>query len=192
MCQVIAYTFSTLHVEMLRHFTNVNCRLPNVVIGRITRDSFRRALAAGIGAKTIVNFLKSHVHPSVRAKKGRLIPENVEAQIELWNREQARVRYEEAALFDVSTLDAFTFEVIRRYAEDSQVLLWASTLDGHADVKAGVSKGPGLLGDGVNGKTNGDSGEPRRLRIIVKPEAADSMGRFIEDRIQKIKRDSLK
>lgn len=45
--QVVAYTTSSLHVEMLRIFCDVRCRLPNVVVGFITRASVRRAMASG-------------------------------------------------------------------------------------------------------------------------------------------------
>lgn len=45
--QVVAYTTSALHVEMLRIFCDVRCRLPNVVVGFITRASVRRAMASG-------------------------------------------------------------------------------------------------------------------------------------------------
>jgi transcription initiation factor TFIIH subunit 4 len=44
---VVAYTASSLHVEMLRIFCDVRCRLPNVVVGFITRASVRRAMASG-------------------------------------------------------------------------------------------------------------------------------------------------
>lgn len=44
----MAYTTSSLHLEMLRIFCDVRCRLPNVVVGFITRASVRRAMASGM------------------------------------------------------------------------------------------------------------------------------------------------
>lgn len=185
--QLIAYTFSTLHLEMLRHFTHVTCRLPNVVIARITRDSFKRALSSGISARTIINFLKAHVHPAVRQKKARLIPENVEAQIELWNREQSRVRFEESAVIDGTKMDAMSFERVRKYAEDSQVLLWASKVDYKADGPppgpVGLNKGASML----SVEASGPVVEQKKL-IFVKPEAAELIDRYIEERINKGRR----
>ncbi|EKU21420.1 transcription initiation factor TFIIH subunit 4, partial [Nannochloropsis gaditana CCMP526] len=123
--QLVAYTSSSLHVEMLRIFTDVRCRLPNVVIGFITRASVRRAMASGITAATILSFLKTHTHVAVRAGKGRLLPENVEAQIELWHQERSRVKFEEVMMIDLSSLMVEEFEEVRTYAENLAVVCWA-------------------------------------------------------------------
>ncbi|TFJ87035.1 hypothetical protein NSK_001369 [Nannochloropsis salina CCMP1776] len=124
--QLVAYTSSSLHVEMLRIFTDVRCRLPNVVIGFITRASVRRAMASGITAATILSFLKTHTHVAVRTGKGRLLPENVEAQIELWHQERSRVKFEEVMMIDLSSLMVEEFEEVRTYAENLAVVCWAS------------------------------------------------------------------
>lgn len=78
-------------------------------------------LPAGITARTILSFLKVHAHPAVRARAqlqgkngaGRLLPENVEAQIELWHRERTRVKFEEVRGFGIGVLGGIRVRVLR-------------------------------------------------------------------------------
>jgi transcription initiation factor TFIIH subunit 4 len=185
--QLVAYTSSSLHVEMLRIFADVRCRLPNVVIGFITRVSIRRAMASGITAKTILSFLKSHTHPAVRARKGRLLPENVEAQIELWHQERARVKFEEVMMIDLTRLTEEDYEDVRRYAENLAVVCWASKRrggeGGEEDEEEEDEEDEEEEEEGEGGSAGPGGRRRRRKKLLaVRPEALERIRAFVEDR----------
>lgn len=177
--QLVAYTSSSLHVEMLRIFTDVRCRLPNVVIGFITRASVRRAMASGITAATILSFLKTHTHVAVRAGKGRLLPENVEAQIELWHQERSRVKFEEVMMIDLSSLMVEEFEEVRTYAENLAVVCWASQRRGGRAGEAEEEEEERGMGE-IRGPEGGR--RKRKQLLAVRPEGLERIRAFVEDR----------
>ena len=78
---IVAYTTTALHVKMLSLFVDTGSFvfLPNMVMGGITRESVKGALAKGIKAKQIVDFLKINAHPCLRGED-LLVPENVEVR----------------------------------------------------------------------------------------------------------------
>lgn len=78
--KVVAYTRSKLHFAMLSLFLELRARLPNVIIGAITRESMRRALATGIKGRQVLDFLKWHAHPVVR-RRSPVVPENIADQV---------------------------------------------------------------------------------------------------------------
>lgn len=78
--KVVAYTRSKLHFAMLSLFLELRARLPNVIIGAITRESMRRALATGIKGRQVLDFLKWHAHPIVR-RRSPVVPENIADQV---------------------------------------------------------------------------------------------------------------
>lgn len=78
--KVVAYTRSKLHFAMLSLFLELRARLPNVIIGAITRESMRRALATGIKGRQVLDFLKWHAHPVVR-RRTPVVPENIADQV---------------------------------------------------------------------------------------------------------------
>lgn len=63
--QVIAYVTSDLHLAMLKLFVDLSIRMPNMAIGKITRERSREAFRMGIRAHQIIEFLRSHAHPTV-------------------------------------------------------------------------------------------------------------------------------
>lgn len=65
---------------MLSLFLELRARLPNVIIGAITRESMRRALATGIRGRQVLDFLKWHAHPVVR-RRTPVVPENIADQV---------------------------------------------------------------------------------------------------------------
>jgi transcription initiation factor TFIIH subunit 4 len=89
---VVAYTTTALHVKMMSLFVDPASFLflPNMVMGSITRESVKDAMAKGIKASQIVGFLKGNMHPCLRGESFP-VPENVEDQIFLWGRELTRV-----------------------------------------------------------------------------------------------------
>lgn len=52
--RVYAYTNSNLQMSILSLFTKLNYRLPNLVVGLITRESIRSAFMKGISAEQVV------------------------------------------------------------------------------------------------------------------------------------------
>lgn len=66
--RVYAYTTSAVQVAVLRIFVRCDALLPNLFVGTITRDSATAALALGITANQMADFLRQHAHPRVAAK----------------------------------------------------------------------------------------------------------------------------
>jgi hypothetical protein len=63
---VYAYTSSPLHHALLRTFLVVQRILPNLFIGKLTKESVRVALTRGITASEIVGFLNHYAHARMR------------------------------------------------------------------------------------------------------------------------------
>ena len=121
--QVIAYVTNELHFHMLQLFVDVQCRLPGMAVGRLTREKARSAFNMGISAAQIIEFLLMHSHPVVSQKKKStfltiqqassntsaagntnpiLIPENIIDQLVLWENETHRLRTEEVIVIDMN------------------------------------------------------------------------------------------
>ncbi len=66
--RVYAYTTSAVQVAILRTFVRCDALLPNLFVGTITRDSATAALALGITANQMADFLRQHAHPRVATK----------------------------------------------------------------------------------------------------------------------------
>ena len=63
--KMYAYTTSVLQEQVLRLFTEIDYKLPHMLIGVMTRKSIRRALTTGITATQIIDYLYMHAHPQV-------------------------------------------------------------------------------------------------------------------------------
>ena len=85
-----AYTANLLRIAILNLFVTLKSRLPNLVIGQLTRHSVKSALKKGITADQIIAYLTHHAHPQMY-KNEPLLPITVSDQIRLWEREQNRV-----------------------------------------------------------------------------------------------------
>ena len=88
--RVYAYTSSPVRQAILRLFVRCDVLLPNLFVGTITRESAVSALESGVGAHQIIMYLKQHAHPRA-ANRRVIVPEVVEDQIRLWQRELQRV-----------------------------------------------------------------------------------------------------
>jgi transcription initiation factor TFIIH subunit 4 len=64
--KVYAYTNDELHCAVLRLFMREDYRFPNLLVGRLTRDSLKEAFSKRITAKQIMRFLQTHAHPQTR------------------------------------------------------------------------------------------------------------------------------
>ena len=72
--QVYAYTTSDLQTAVLKMFTRAECRLPNLYVGLLTRESVSGALTSGITAHQVVQYLRQHAHPQVQGRSP-MVPE---------------------------------------------------------------------------------------------------------------------
>ena len=73
-----AYTDSQLKLNILALFADITCRLPNLVVGQITRASVTRAFDNGITSEEILSYLSSHAHSQMS-----LLPSLVDAEATL-------------------------------------------------------------------------------------------------------------
>jgi transcription initiation factor TFIIH subunit 4 len=97
--RLYAYTSSPIDIAVICLFTQPLTRLPNLVVGIVTRDSIRQALMAGITADQILAYLQLKAHPALIAENTAAVPIAVSEQISLWATERARVHCNRAALY---------------------------------------------------------------------------------------------
>lgn len=120
--RVYAYTSSPLQIAVLALFCRLSTRYPNMVAGRISRESIRRAIATGITSDQIISFLSTHAHPQMR-KLNPVLPPTVVDQIRLWQIEGERMKATAGFLFkEFVSLDDYAGPC--RYAEEIGVLIW--------------------------------------------------------------------
>ncbi|KAK7487264.1 hypothetical protein BaRGS_00021492 [Batillaria attramentaria] len=132
---------SPLQVALLALFCDLLYRFPNMLVANITRDSIRAALARGITAEQILNYLRSHAHPDM-LHKTPVIPPTITDQVRLWELERARITFTDGVLYN-QFLSQADFEMLRNYAKEMDVLVWelpekrvmVVTKEGHDDVK---------------------------------------------------------
>lgn len=122
--RVYAYTSSLLQIAILQLFCRISTRYPNMVAGKITRESIRCAVSMGITSEQIISFLTTHAHPQMKKTNPTLVlPPTVVDQIRLWQIEGERMKATTGFLFK-EFLNATEFEVACRYAEEIGVLVW--------------------------------------------------------------------
>jgi transcription initiation factor TFIIH subunit 4 len=121
--RVYAYTGSPLQISLLCLFIVPEYRLPNLLVGTITRESIREAFLHGITANQILSYLTIHAHPHMKRKKN-ILPEVVIEQIYLWEKERSRVLFEDAVHYDkFPSLDKF--RLVENFAKKNGVYLWS-------------------------------------------------------------------
>ncbi|KFY21836.1 hypothetical protein V493_07075 [Pseudogymnoascus sp. VKM F-4281 (FW-2241)] len=122
--RLYAYTSSPLQIAVLALFAKLSTRYPNMVSGRVTRDSVRGAIEHGITADQIISYLTTHAHPQLR-RKSPILPPTVVDQIRLWQIENERMKATAGFLFkDFASLAEY--EGCVRYADEIGVLVWRS------------------------------------------------------------------
>ena len=120
--RIYAYTSSALQISILALFTTLKVRYPNMIAGKVTRDSVRRAVAQGITADQIISYLDTHAHPQMR-KTNPVLPPTVVDQIRLWQIEGERMTTTEGYLFREFD-DYKEYQKAAQYAKDIGVLHW--------------------------------------------------------------------
>lgn len=135
--RLYAYTSSPLQISLIALFTTLKYRFPNLVTGKVTRQSIRRAIEMGITADQIVSYLATHAHPQMRKHNvarstanqagipPSVLPPTVVDQIRLWQLERDRVKATAGFLFK-DFVSLAEYEAPCRYAEEIGVLIWKS------------------------------------------------------------------
>ena len=133
--RVYAYTNSPLRIAILSLFTRLTTQFPNMVAGKITKESIRRAISTGITAQQIISYLTAYAHP-VMASHGRAsaagnpgqaskpsLPPTVVDQIRLWQIEGDRMKTTSGFLFkDFSSEQQY--QDCLKLADTVGVLVW--------------------------------------------------------------------
>ncbi|KOS15548.1 dna repair and recombination protein rad54 [Malassezia pachydermatis] len=144
--RVYAYTSNLLRIAILNLFVTLKSRLPNLVIGQLTRYSVKSALNKGITADQIIAYLTHHAHPQMY-KNDPLLPITVSDQIRLWEREKNRVSTVQGNLYTEFT-SLHDYVQVRDYAKTLGVLQWESeekrmlfvTSEGHERVREFIQR----------------------------------------------------
>mmetsp|Transcript_11402 Transcript_11402/g.16833 ORF Transcript_11402/g.16833 Transcript_11402/m.16833 type:complete len:416 (+) Transcript_11402:843-2090(+) len=113
--RVYAYTSSDLHIVLLSYFMHLETRLPNLVIGSVTRGSICTALASGLGSEQIVNFLEMH--------SKNPLPQNIVEQLALWENERKRIEAFDSIMLD-DFVDMSLYSSTLNQAKASGAYLW--------------------------------------------------------------------
>jgi len=153
--RLYAYTDNPLQTAVLNLFVTMKSRFPNLVVGSITRDSVRKALANGITADQIISYLTTYAHPQMR-KNNPLLPVTVQDQVRLWELERNRVKSQEGYLYTAFASHA-DYEYVLNYAKQLDVVLWENparrcffgSLEGHGNIRGFIERRTG--GSGVGG-----------------------------------------
>jgi transcription initiation factor TFIIH subunit 4 len=120
--RVYAYTNNPLSIAILDLFCKLGSRFPNLVTAKLTRASIQRAIANGITADQIIDYLKVHAHPVMR-KNVLILPPTVVDQIRLWQIEGERMKTTSGYLFK-DFASAWDFEDTAKYAEELGIVAW--------------------------------------------------------------------
>ncbi|KAJ4151973.1 RNA polymerase II transcription factor B 52 kDa subunit [Fusarium oxysporum] len=125
--RIYAYTQSTLQIAVLALFTKLAMRFPDMVAGRISRQSIRQAIQFGITAEQIISYLSAHAHDQMHRTAALnnkpVLPPTVVDQIRLWQLENERMKTTSGFLFK-SFEDDREYKDIARFAEEVGVLVW--------------------------------------------------------------------
>ncbi|KAH8100791.1 transcription factor Tfb2-domain-containing protein [Cristinia sonorae] len=144
--RLYAYTDNPLQTAVLNLFVTLKSRFPNLVVGAITRESVKKALANGITANQIISYLTTHAHPQMRKNKP-LLPVTVQDQIRLWELEKNRMQSREGYLYTEFASQA-DYEYVLEYAKKLDVVLWENALrrcffgsvEGHSNIRGFIER----------------------------------------------------
>ncbi|KAI9723063.1 MAG: RNA polymerase II transcription factor B 52 kDa subunit, partial [Chrysothrix sp. TS-e1954] len=131
--RIYAYTNSQLRIDILSLFAKLGFRYPNLVTGRLTKESIQRAISRGITSQQIISYLAAHAHPVMTARSSAgqaasqhahaCLPPTVVDQIRLWQLEGDRMKATSGFLFK----EFFNYQQYKDcldYADTIGVLVW--------------------------------------------------------------------
>ncbi|KAF1836981.1 RNA polymerase II transcription factor B subunit 2 [Decorospora gaudefroyi] len=120
--RLYAYTNSLIQIAILSLFTKLQHRFPNLVSGKLTKESVHKAVQSGITSAQIISYLTTYAHPQMQ-KTVPYIPPTVMDQIRLWEYEGERVETTTGYLMREFGSDAEYRDVLG-YASALGVLVW--------------------------------------------------------------------
>ncbi|KAK5082062.1 RNA polymerase II transcription factor B 52 kDa subunit [Lithohypha guttulata] len=147
--RLYAYTSSPLQIALLSTFVYLRSRHPNMVTGKLTKQSVQKAIQQGITAEQLCAYLSSHAHPVMRRtaaaewarKQARriaaaddteaneeddkftVIPQTILDQIKLWQMERDRIMSTPGFYLHQFVSQAEYLDACR-YADETGVLVW--------------------------------------------------------------------
>jgi transcription initiation factor TFIIH subunit 4 len=120
--RLYAYTNSLIQIAILSLFTKLQHRFPNLISGKLTKESVHRAVQNGITSAQIISYLTTYAHPQMQ-KNNPPLPPTVTDQIRLWEYEGERVEVTNGYLMREFGSEAEYRDVLG-YAEALGVLVW--------------------------------------------------------------------
>ena len=120
--RLYAYTNSLIQIAILSLFTKLQHRFPNLVSGKLTKESVHRAVQSGITSSQIISYLTTYAHPQMQ-KNNPPLPPTVMDQIRLWEYEGERVEVTNGYLMREFGSEA-EYKDVLGYAEALGVLVW--------------------------------------------------------------------
>jgi transcription initiation factor TFIIH subunit 4 len=120
--RLYAYTNSLIQIAILSLFTKLQHRFPNLISGKLTKESVHRAVQSGITSAQIISYLTTYAHPQMQ-KNNPPLPPTVTDQIRLWEYEGERVEVTTGYLMREFGSEAEYRDVLE-YAEALGVLVW--------------------------------------------------------------------
>jgi transcription initiation factor TFIIH subunit 4 len=120
--RLYAYTNSLIQIAILSLFTKLQHRFPNLVSGKLTKESVHRAVQAGITSAQIISYLTTYAHPQMQ-KSNPPLPPTVMDQIRLWEYEGERVETSTGYMMREFGSEAEYRDVLG-YAQDLGVMVW--------------------------------------------------------------------
>lgn len=120
--RLYAYTDSLLQIAILSLFTKMTTRFPNLVSGKLTKESISKAVKHGISSAQILSYLTTYAHPQMQ-KNNPFLPPTVMDQIRLWEYEGERVETTNGYLMREFSSESEYRDVLA-YAEALGVLVW--------------------------------------------------------------------
>lgn len=122
--RLYAYTNSLIQIAIISLFCKLQHRFPNLISGKLTKESVHKAVSQGITSSQIISYLTTYAHPQMQKNK-TFIPPTVMDQIRLWEYEGERVETENGYLMREFSSQA-EYKDVKKYAEECGVLKWSS------------------------------------------------------------------
>ncbi|KAH6894472.1 transcription factor Tfb2-domain-containing protein [Thelonectria olida] len=131
--RIYAYTQSTLQIAVIALFAKLQMRFPDMVAGRVSRQSIRQAINYGITADQIISYLAAHAHDQMHRTAALndkpILPPTVVDQIRLWQLENERMKTTGGFLFKDFD-DHKEYMAVAGFAEEVGVLAWRNDVKG--------------------------------------------------------------
>lgn len=122
--RLYAYTDSLIQIAIISLFCKLQHRFPNLISGKLTKESVQQAVKQGITSEQIIAYLTTYAHPQMQKNK-TFIPPTVMDQIRLWEYEGERVEAENGYLMREFNSQA-EYNDVKKYADACGVLRWSS------------------------------------------------------------------